>query len=82
VEIVSMEDGTPFDPDEEYTVAVTSYRAMGGGDLLSEGAGVDTSDESSYVLDIYEDIRDIIFKQLEANGTIVPEIRHNWCFVD
>lgn len=82
VEIVSMEDGEPFDPDAEYTVAVTSYRAMGGGNLLSDGAGVDTSDESAYVLDIYEDIRDLIFKQLEADPVLVPEIRHNWCFVE
>ena len=82
VEIVSMENGEIFDPDAEYTVAVTSYRAMGGGNLLSDGAGVDTSDESAYVLDIYEDIRDLIFKQLEADPTLVPEIRHNWCFVE
>ena len=82
VEIVSLEDGEPFDPDAEYTVALTSYRAMGGGSLLSDGAGVDTSDESAYVLDIYDDIRDLIFKQIEAKGTLTPEIRNNWCFVE
>jgi len=82
IEIVSLEDGSPFDMDKEYTVAVTSYRAMGGGNLLSDGAGVDTSNQSSYVVDIYDDIRDIIFRQLEDNPTLVPEIRNNWCFVD
>jgi 2',3'-cyclic-nucleotide 2'-phosphodiesterase/3'-nucleotidase len=82
VEIVSLENGEPFDPEAEYTVAVTSYRAMGGGGLLSDGAGVDTSDGSAYIVDIFEDIRDLIFKQLEANPTLEPEIRHNWCFVE
>lgn len=82
IEIVSLENGEAFDADAEYTVAVTSYRAMGGGNLLSDGAGVDTSDQSAYVLEIYEDIRDLIFKYLAENPTLVPEIRDNWCFVD
>ena len=82
IEIVSMENGQPFDLDEEYTVAVTSYRAMGGGNLLTEGAGVDTSDESSYVLDIYGEIRDIIYERLISDGTIDPVVRNNWCFVE
>ncbi|MBP5302004.1 MAG: bifunctional metallophosphatase/5'-nucleotidase [Bacteroidales bacterium] len=82
VQIVSLENGEPFDPKAEYTVALTSYRAMGGGGLLSDGAGVDTSDESAYVVDIYDDIRDLIFRQIEAEGTLTPEIRNNWCFVE
>jgi 2',3'-cyclic-nucleotide 2'-phosphodiesterase/3'-nucleotidase len=82
VQIVSLENGEPFDLDAEYTVALTSYRAMGGGSLLSDGAGVDTSDESSYVVDIYDDIRDLIFRQIESEGTLTPEIRNNWCFVE
>ena len=82
VEIVSLESGEPFDMDAVYTVAMTSYRAMGGGSLLADGAGVDTSDGSSYIVDIYDDIRDLIFKQLEAEGTLTPEIRNNWCFVE
>ncbi|MBR5736891.1 MAG: bifunctional metallophosphatase/5'-nucleotidase [Bacteroidales bacterium] len=82
VEIESLENGEPFDMDAEYTVAVTSYRAMGGGNLLSEGAGVDTSDESAYVVDIYEDIRDLIFKQLADNPVLDPAVRTNWSFVE
>ena len=61
---------------------MTSYRAMGGGNLLTEGAGVDTSDESSYVLDIYGEIRDIIYERLISDGTIDPVVRNNWCFVE
>ncbi len=37
VEVSSMADGRPFEPDSLYTVAMTSYRASGGGDLLLKG---------------------------------------------
>ena len=82
VEIVSLENGDPFDLDEEYTVAMTSYRANGGGNLLSEGAGVDTSDQNSYVLDIYSDIRDLIYEQVQEKGVLEASVRNNWCFVE
>lgn len=82
VEIVSMENGDLFDLDKEYVVAMTSYRANGGGNLLSEGAGVDTSDQNSYVLDIYSDIRDLIYEQIQKNGTLNATVRNNWCFVE
>ena len=38
--IKSMADGSPFSLDKTYNVAMTSYRANGGGELLSE-AGVE-----------------------------------------
>lgn len=82
VEIVSMENGDPFDLDKEYVVAMTSYRANGGGNLLSEGAGVDTSDQNSYVLDIYSDIRDLIYEQVQEKGVLEASVRNNWCFVE
>lgn len=82
VEIVSLENGDPFDLDKEYVVAMTSYRANGGGNLLSEGAGVDTSDQNSYVLDIYSDIRDLIYEQVQEKGVLEASVRNNWCFVE
>ena len=82
IEIISMEGGEPFDMDKEYTVAMTSYRANGGGNLLSEGAGVDTSDQNGYVLDIYSDIRDLLYEQIQAKGVLEASVRNNWCFVE
>ena len=35
--IKSMADGSPFDFDKVYKVAVNSYRGNGGGDLLTKG---------------------------------------------
>ena len=37
VAILSMADGTPFDMDKMYKVAVNSYRGNGGGELLTKG---------------------------------------------
>ena len=82
VEIISMENGDLFDLDKEYTVAMTSYRANGGGNLLSEGAGLDTSDQNTYVLDIFGDIRDLLYEQVSKTGTLDPAVRNNWCFVE
>ena len=35
-----MADGTPFDMDKMYKVAVNSYRGNGDGELLTKGAGI------------------------------------------
>ena len=40
VAILSMADGTPFDMDKMYKVAVNSYRGNGGGELLTKGSGI------------------------------------------
>ena len=79
VKIVSMLDGTPFDPAKTYKVAMTSYRANGGGDLLTEGAGVDPAQLT--VLEKYKDIRSIIGDYIAGQDEIVPEPSTNWKFV-
>ena len=40
VEIISMKDGSTFDPAGIYKVAISSYRASGGGNLIRDGAGI------------------------------------------
>ena len=40
VHILRMSNGEPFDEHKWYTVAVNSYRANGGGELLTKGAGI------------------------------------------
>ncbi|MCR5709571.1 MAG: bifunctional metallophosphatase/5'-nucleotidase [Bacteroidales bacterium] len=79
VKIISMCDGSPFDPGKTYKVAMTSYRASGGGDLLREGAGVDPA--SLVVVDKYKDIRSIIGDYIAQKGEIVPSVATNWKFV-
>ena len=82
VEIESMEDGSPFEPEGRYTVAVTSYRAMGGDGLLESGAGLDTSKPSSYIVNKYDDIRDLLYDYLTQVGTLEAEANDNWKFVE
>jgi 2',3'-cyclic-nucleotide 2'-phosphodiesterase/3'-nucleotidase len=40
VSIKHMADGAPFDMEARYMVAMNSYRALGGGQLMTEGAGI------------------------------------------
>lgn len=44
VVVKSMADGTPFSLETTYTVAVNSYRAMGGGGMLEKGAKIPAAD--------------------------------------
>lgn len=50
VNILSMADGTPFDMDKRYKVALNSYRGNGGGDLLTIGAGIAKEDLSERIV--------------------------------
>ena len=86
VRISSLADGSSFDPEAQYNVAVTSYRASGGGRLLDE-AGVDTDHIDARVVARYPEIRSILYDYLKENGSIDPEVIGNpdviggWKFV-
>ncbi|MBP5504681.1 MAG: bifunctional metallophosphatase/5'-nucleotidase [Bacteroidales bacterium] len=82
VVIESMEDGTPFEAGKSYTVAITSYRAMGGDGLLSEGAGLDVSNPEAYIVDKCGDIRGLLYDYLTATGTLEPTVNDNWKFIE
>lgn len=71
VAISSMADGTPFDPSREYNVAVTSYRASGGGGLMVR-AGVDTGNIENRIVEIYPEFRKLLYDYLIKNGSIDP----------
>ena len=79
VRILSMRDGSPFDPAKVYKVAMTSYRASGGGDLLRFGAGVDP--DTLTVVERCKDIRSLIGDYIAEHGEIVPQVATNWKFV-
>lgn len=79
VKIISMSDGTAFNPDTTYRVAMTSYRASGGGDLLTLGAGIDP--DSLVVYDKMKDIRSLVGDYISEQGEIVPKVSTNWKFV-
>jgi hypothetical protein len=60
-------------------VAISSYRASGGGNLIREGAGVNP--DSLQVVSKYGNIRTLIVEYISKAGVIVPETPTNWSFV-
>ena len=82
VEIISMEDGSPFEPEKVYSVAITSYRAMGGDGMLAEGAGLDVSNPDAYITNRFDELRDLLFDYLSAAGTYQPAVNTNWNYIE
>ena len=85
--IDSLADGSAFDMSSEYNVAMTSYRASGGGDIMREGAGIDTDRIEERVVEYYPEIREILYDYLLKEGSIDPEkigdpsVIGGWSFV-
>ena len=86
VTISSMASGAPFSEEKEYNVAMTSYRASGGGHLLEE-AGVEGSTVQERTVERYPEIRNLLYDYVMENGSIDPEVIGNpdiigkWSFV-
>ena len=74
VNILSLADGSAFDAAREYNVAMTSYRASGGGGLMKDGAGIDTDHIGDRVVEYYPEIRNILYDYLKENKVISPEV--------
>ena len=68
--IDSFADGRPFDLDATYRVAMTSYRANGGGSLLTDGASIPHSELASRVERKLPEVRDLIFSFIKEHGTV------------
>lgn len=82
VTIESMGDGSPFDVDAKYMVAVNSYRGNGGGSLLTEGAGIPADELSKRIVTATDkDLRWYMMQYIKNVGTITPEPRNEWRFV-
>ena len=72
VSISSMADGSAFDYAREYNVAMTSYRACGGGGLLTS-VGIDTSDIDSRVVARLPEYRNVLYAYLQKHPTLTAE---------
>jgi len=73
INIVTLADGRAFSEDEEYTVAMTSYRANGGGGLM-RAAGIDAEELDGRVAARYPEIRNLLYDYLNEVDTIDPEV--------
>lgn len=73
ISISSMADGSAFNPEAWYVVALSSYRASGAGKLLTEGAGIPDDELEERILSRNQGIRDYIYEFVGKNGLIDPE---------
>ncbi|KAF0162325.1 MAG: 2' 3'-cyclic-nucleotide 2'-phosphodiesterase [Ignavibacteria bacterium] len=79
VTISSFSDGSTFDLNKKYKVAVNSYRGNGGGGHLVNGAGIPTDELSRRVITTTEkDLRFYLMKWLEKNKIVTPKTDGNW----
>ena len=82
VHILQMTNGEPFDESKWYKVAINSYRANGGGELLTLGAGIPQDQLKSRVIWMSEkDQRYYLMKEIEKARVIDPQPNNNWKFV-
>ena len=82
VKILQMSNGEPFDENKWYKVVMNSYRANGGGELLTRGAGIPKDSLESRVL-FHTDLdqRHYLTEEIKRLGTIDPQKNNNWKFV-
>ena len=77
VRILSMSDGTPFEENKWYNVAMNSYRGNGGGELLTKGAGIPREElKNRIVFESEKDQRYYLMQEIEN-----PQAHNNWRFV-
>jgi len=82
VKILRMSNGQPFDETKWYNVALNSYRANGGGELLTRGAGIPREKlKERIVFESEKDQRYYIMQLIEKADTISPKAHGNWRFV-
>ncbi|MBP5626199.1 MAG: bifunctional metallophosphatase/5'-nucleotidase [Bacteroidales bacterium] len=70
VQIKSLADGSAFDPEAWYRVAMTSYRASGGGEHLSAGAGLSKEESEARIVERHPEIRELIYQYFKQHGTV------------
>ena len=82
ISIKSMADGTPFQLDKTYKVAVNSYRGNGGGDLLTKGAGIPKQELAKRIVFATEkDLRFYLMKRIEEVKVLDPKPLNQWKFI-
>lgn len=82
VSILRMSNGEPFNETQYYKVAVNSYRANGGGELLTLGAGIPKDSLNNRIVWRSEfDLRHYLMEEIKRLGKLDPQPNHNWRFV-
>lgn len=82
INIECMADGRPFDENELYVVALTAYRANGGGELLTKGAGLTKEEIDSRIVGCTDrDLRHYLMLYIKEQKVIHPKAMNHWKFI-
>lgn len=82
IEITSMADGSKFDMNKQYKVALNSYRYNGGGGHLEFGLGFSKQQiEERLIESVRRDLRGIVMDDIISVGKIIDHPLNNWKFV-
>ncbi|MFA6770694.1 MAG: 5'-nucleotidase C-terminal domain-containing protein [Bacteroidales bacterium] len=81
VNILSLANRATFNLESKYSVALTSYRASGGGELLQLGAGIPKEEMPSRQIARLADIRELLYNQIQEDGFIEAKKLNHWKFV-
>lgn len=80
VMIKSMSNGTSFDLNKTYNVALSSYRANGGGEILEMGSKLNATERDKRVVKRMADIRDLLFDYIKKEQVLKPLNLKEWSF--
>ncbi|MBN2745988.1 MAG: 5'-nucleotidase C-terminal domain-containing protein [Bacteroidales bacterium] len=82
IKIISLSNGKPFDLSGKYKVAMNSYRANGGGNILTDGAGIQKKDLSKRILTTApHDFRLMLSDWIISKRKIDGKPTNNWKFI-
>lgn len=82
INITTLADGTPFRLDQDYLVAINSYRGNGGGELLTRGAGIPHDElRQRLVKSTDKDLRYYFMEVIKQKGIVTPRLLNCWKFV-
>lgn len=82
IKIIKMGNGQKFSENKIYKVAMNSYRANGGGELLTKGALISKENIPSRIIWTSEhDQRYYLTEEIKKLGHISPKANNNWKFV-
>ncbi|WP_321437584.1 bifunctional metallophosphatase/5'-nucleotidase [uncultured Bacteroides sp.] len=82
IQIKRMANGDPFDLTKKYKVALNSYRASGGGGLLTMGSGISVDSLRSRIVAVSnQDLRYYMMEWIEKKKKISPRTLNQWEFI-
>lgn len=82
ITILSMANGSAFDINATYKVAINSYRGNGGGNILTEGAGIAKEELSKRIVaSTDKDLRYYLMQYIISHPKVNAIKMDNWKFI-